>query len=156
MTNNHQACSKGCYLYDIVEDKALTACPKCGTTRNNAGVKIQKFRRVTEKISQMIVCDETREKLLYRHENYAPNSSAVTIDENHKDKVYRDIFDGRLYRRQCQLGNFNNELDIALKLDIDGFRSKTSNTHMIMIHVVVLNFDLSEVSRIKKLELNVL
>lgn len=149
MINNHEVCSKGCYLYDINEDENLVACPKCGNERRGAGVKIQKFRRVTAKIGEMIICDETREKLMYRHNNYAPTSPAVTIDQDHKDKVYNDIFDGELYRKQCALKKFDNKLDIALKLDIDGFRSKTSSTHMIMIHVVVLNFDISEVSELK-------
>jgi hypothetical protein len=138
-------CSKGCYLYDIQDDKNLSNCPVCFATRSKATTKVQKFRRITEKIAELIVNDDIREALLYRHTNYAPNSIAVNRESNDPEKEYNDIFDGELYKTQCRLGMFNNPLDIALKIDIDGFTSKYSNIHMTMIHVVVLNFDLSEV-----------
>ena len=83
---------------------------------------------------------------MYRHRNYSPDSNSVRISSNDPEKVYNDIFDGELYKEQCKLGRFDNPLDIALKIDIDGFTSKNSSVHMTMIHAVVLNFDMSEVS----------
>ena len=84
--------------------------------------------------------------MMYRHINYAPDSIAVNTDSNNPLKVYNDIFDSELYKKQCQLGKFDNPLDCAIKIDTDGFTSKYSNIHMTMIHVVVPNFDMSEVN----------
>lgn len=156
IVNNHEMCPNGCYLYDIKDDVNTTVCPKCDLPRPTKEKTIQRYRRITEKLAQLIVNEETREELMYRHNNYSPTSQAVTIDENDKNKTYNDIFDGRLYKIQCEQGNFDNPLDIALKIDIDGFKSKYSNLHMTMIHVVILNFDLSNVSTIYKLYLFIL
>ena len=56
---------------------------------------------------------------------------------------------GERYARLVEDGHFDNKYDIALKIDIDGFRSKFSSTKLVMIHCVILNYDISEVIYIK-------
>ena len=94
-------------------------------------------------MAELLSCDDIREKLAYRHDNF-PNSS-VLEEVNSPDKVYRDAFDGERYAKPVGKGHFDNKYDIALKLDIDGFRSKYSNTRLIMFYCIILNYDITEV-----------
>ena len=143
LVNKHEICgTNGCYLYDSTEDVALISCPICDSPRSIK--KELKTIKIAEKLAELLACDEVRERLAYRCENY-PNSHVLRPDVSQK-KVYKDAFDGELYAQFVKKGLFDNKYDIALKIDIDGFRSKFSNTKMTMIHCVVLNYDISEVS----------
>lgn len=94
-------------------------------------------------MSELLACDDLREKLTYRHDNYP--KEYVLSERNNIDKIYKDAFDGERYARLVEEGHFDNKYDIALKIDIDGFRSKFSSTKLVMMHCVILNYDISEV-----------
>lgn len=130
-------------MYDAEKDVALTSCPVCNGPRSKKNVL--KSVKITEKLSELLACDDIRERLEYRSDNY-PNSQVIE-QKNSGDKVYRDAFDGELYSKFVEKNLFENKHDIALKIDIDGFKSKFSSTKMIMVHCVILNYDISEVSK---------
>ena len=103
--------------------------------------------KISDKLSELLACDDVRERLSYRHDNYP--KEYVLSERNNSNKVYKDAFDGERYARLVEDGHFDNKYDIALKIDIDGFRSKFSSTKLVMIHCVILNYDISEVIYIK-------
>lgn len=138
--------ANGCYLYSSKKDAALDACPVCHSPRSLKNEL--KTVKIADKLSELLACEDIRERLSYRHENYPKN---IVVSERHNPKkIYKDVFDGDRYAKFVEDGAFDNKFDIALKIDIDGFRSKFSSTKMIMIHCVVLNYDLSEVKKKKK------
>ncbi|KAG2191180.1 hypothetical protein INT47_001391, partial [Mucor saturninus] len=71
-------------------------------------------------------------------------SALLACDDPSQETVYKDAFDGELYAKFGKDGHFDNKYDIALKIDIDGFRSKFSRAKMTMINCVILNYDISE------------
>lgn len=142
LVNKHEICAtNGCYLYDAIKDVDLISCPICDCSRNIK--KELKTINIAAKLSELLACDDVRERLAYRFEQY-PNSEILQPSQ---ETVYRDAFDGELYAKFVKDGHFDNKYDIALKIDIDGFRSKFSSTKMTMIHCVILNYDISEVSK---------
>lgn len=143
LVRRHEICgSNGCYLYDELNDKNLDACPICHGSREIK--KELTTVKIAEKIAELIACDSTRERLAYRSNKY-PNNKILQQNTLQR-KVYTDAFDGELFTDFVKRGYFDNQFDIALKIDIDGFQSKFSNTKMTMIHCVILNYDISEVS----------
>lgn len=149
LVNKNEICgTNGCYQYDPKRDVHLNSCPVCNgprTTKNE-----MKTVKIADKLSELLACDDIRERLAYRHNNYPKDK--VLSERNTNGKVYNDAFDGDRYAKLVEEGRFDNKFDLALKLDVDGFRSKYSSTKMIMIHCVVLNYDISEVSSKKKIK----
>jgi hypothetical protein len=130
-------------LYDFQKDASLTNCPVCGDPRNKTSTL--KTVNITDKLAELLVCDETRERLAYRSDNFPKEQ--VLNQRYSSDKVYTDVFDGELYTKFVEQNLFDNKYDIALKIDIDGFKSKFSSTKLVMVHCVVLNYDISEVRK---------
>lgn len=128
-------------MYDNRRDTALVACPVCGASRSNTATL--KTVNVADKLAELLTCDDVRERLAYRHNNYPKEK--VLSQRCEKDKVFTDVFDGELYKNFVEKNLFDNKYDIALKIDIDGFKSKFSSTKLVMVHCVVLNYDISEV-----------
>ena len=139
-----ETCSSGCYLFNPKTDVNLTSCPVCNSSRTKTSEL--KTVKIADKLAELLSCEDIREKLSYRHDNYSKNT--VLSERNSSTKIYKDAFDGDRYAELVQNGCFDNKYDIALKIDIDGFRSKVSNTKMILVHCVVLNYDISEVNKI--------
>jgi hypothetical protein len=96
---------------------------------------------ITEKVVEMLSCDDIRQNLIQMQRNrYASNNA-------NEDSFYGDIYDGELFKAlySSQLINTDpNILNIYLKLDIDGFTCSASRSSMVMIHAVVLNLDSAE------------
>lgn len=149
LVNRHNACPKGCYSFDTKKDALLTACPNCKTPKTEA--KPWRVLRIADKFAELLACDDIREKLEYRYNNY-PNEE-VLKNRNNPNKVYQDVFDGDVYADLVEKGFMENKHDICIKIDIDGFKSKFSSMKMIIVHCVVLNYDIVEVS-LKKLNKN--
>ena len=138
----NETCASGCYLYDPKSDASLESCPICSKPRSQTNEL--KTIKIADKLAELLACEDIRERLSYRHENYPKDK--VLSERQSESKVYQDAFDGERYAKLVEDGCFDNKYDIALKIDIDGFRSKVSSTKMIMIHCVILNYDISEVS----------
>ncbi|KAG2217655.1 hypothetical protein INT45_000785 [Circinella minor] len=85
----------------------------------------------SEQLALRLQDQETREKLIYRH-NY-----------KHRDGIYDDIFAGKTYQKLKKEGLFNNKYDIALLMAWDQFSpyEQKKNHSFGIIHFVVLNLD---------------
>ncbi|KAG2228943.1 hypothetical protein INT48_005321 [Thamnidium elegans] len=69
LVTSHEICgANGCYLYDIRKDISLTACPICGATRSKTSTL--KTVNITDKIAELLICDDVRERLAYRADNF--------------------------------------------------------------------------------------
>ncbi|CAM0137328.1 unnamed protein product, partial [Umbelopsis sp. WA50703] len=69
LVTSHEICgANGCYLYDIRKDIALTACPICGATKSKTSTL--KTVNITDKIAELLICDDVRERLAYRADNF--------------------------------------------------------------------------------------
>lgn len=139
MTKTFQICSDGCYLYRDDNETQVDCCPVCKKTTK----KSTKIVSITEKIVEMLSCDEIRDNLLERQRERTNNST----DINATNSSYGDIYDGQLFKDLYASKVINNDpdiLNIYLKLDVDGFTASSSRSSMIMIHAVVLNLDSSE------------
>lgn len=137
--NYHQSCPRGCYVYS--KDDINQACPECNAPRSKS--KLWPVLNIASKFAELIASEETRERLLYRFENY-PKESVLANDLLPK-KVYNDVFDSAAYARLLRQREVDNEYDIYFNIYIDGFTSKYSSTRLSIIHCVVLNYSPTEV-----------
>lgn len=99
---------------------------------------------VTDKIAELLISDDHRERLAYRADTFPKDQ--VLQQRSSSEKVYTDAFDGELYANFVENNLFENKYDVALTLSIDGFHSKVSSTKLVMVHCVILNYDISEVN----------
>ncbi|CAO3623086.1 unnamed protein product [Mucor hiemalis] len=137
--NEHSTCPKGCYVYSK-DDNLLTSCPYCESPRSEN--RMWPVLNLGSKFAELIASEKTREKLLYRHENYPKEE--VLANDLKGDKVYNDIFDSAGYANLLRKKEVDNPLDIYFNLNIDGFTSKVSSTKLTIIHCVVLNYSPTE------------
>lgn len=140
--NEHSTCPKGCYVYSK-DDNLLTSCPYCESPRSEN--RMWPVLNLGSKFAELIASEKTREKLLYRHENYPKEE--VLANDLKGDKVYNDIFDSAGYANLLRKKEVDNPLDIYFNLNIDGFSSKFSSTKLTIIHCVVLNYSPTEVRK---------
>jgi hypothetical protein len=92
LVNFHPVCLQYCQLYDS-EDATIMNCQYCKT----AIYKNPKLFALSQKmdiisvgahLSEMLLSDEVREMMNYHH----------TATKNHEAGVYKNIFDGAIYR----------------------------------------------------------
>lgn len=140
--NKHSTCPNGCYVYSK-KDASLKSCPYCNSPRSEN--KLWPVLNLGTKFTELIASEETRKKLLYRHENYPKEE--VLANDLRSDRVYNDIFDSAGYANLLRKKEVDNPLDIYFNLNIDGFTSKYSSTKLTIIHCVVLNYSPTEVSK---------
>lgn len=139
--NYHSTCPKGCYVYSSKEDASLTSCPSCNTPKSEN--KMWPVLSIASKMAELIASEDSRERLLYRHQNFPKEE--VLKNHSSSEKVYNDIFDSEGYANLIREKEEDRPLDVYFNLNIDGFRSKFSTTKLTIIHCVVLNYDPTEV-----------
>lgn len=137
--NYHESCPRGCYVYS--KNDTHQSCPQCNAPKSEN--KLWPSLSISSKFASLISSEETRERLLYRFENY-PKESVLANDLLPK-KVYNDIFDSASYAKLLRQKEVDNEYDIYFNINIDGFTSKYSSTRLTIIHCVVLNYSPTEV-----------
>ncbi|KAG2221862.1 hypothetical protein INT45_003576 [Circinella minor] len=151
----YDVCVNGCRLfYDQSTrsrhgDYRSDICQTCNTSRsedstsgtfssttssNNCKPKAQiAMLPLSQQIAYMLYDEDTRKKLLYRHEYI------------HRPGIYNDIFDGNIYQDMKKNDNlFENKYDIAVYLAADGFapfKNPSTRRSMTLIQFIVLNFD---------------
>lgn len=134
--HEYDICTNTCMLFDISKNE--TKCSICGDERyvSDEGdsslvpVETMKMMSVGDQLSHMLSNDDTRKMLQYRH------------DREEVPGTISDYFDGEDYKALKAKGMFESSDDIALALFVDGFvNQKKSQQEMIIMHVLVLNFD---------------
>ena len=120
-------------------DTATRNCQYCDTPRYKDVESLTPHQEmgivsVGAALSEMLLDDEVREMMGYRH----------IATQNHEAGVYSDIFDGAIYRDVYlnERNLFKLPADIGLLLYLDGFPSKHSpRNSLAIIHCIVMNFD---------------
>ena len=130
----HETCKKGCYLYDVDEDKEMLHCPVCKEERNLRKPTYIKYVSVAKKIAQLLSVDQKREELMYRHRAFEEERLQDNSD-------LFDIYCGGVYEQMKQERMFTLPLDQGVLLAVDGFTSKKSSKSMMIIHVILLNYE---------------
>ncbi|PHZ07181.1 uncharacterized protein RHIMIDRAFT_242948, partial [Rhizopus microsporus ATCC 52813] len=131
---NYDVCKNGCKMFEV-ENAEDTSCEYCGERRYEdedlkEPVASMKLLSVGDYVSNMLAKEDTRQMFKYR--------STRDTEIN----VYKDIFDGDVYKDLVNKGFFDGELDVALALFVDGFTTQHKGKRtMTIIHCVILNVD---------------
>ncbi|OBZ80624.1 hypothetical protein A0J61_11327 [Choanephora cucurbitarum] len=91
----HETCKKGCYLYDLDEDKEVTHCLVCKEARNFTKPTYIKHVSIAKKIAQLLSVDQKREELVYRHRAFEEERLQDNSD-------LFDIYSGGVYEQMKQ------------------------------------------------------
>lgn len=129
----YETCSKGCYLFDEETDQGLLSCPVCNTERNASKKTYTKYVSIARKIAQLLAVDSKQDELTYRHREFENGM--------HDEGEYFDIFCGEMYKKMKQQEAFRLPLDQGVLLAVDGFTSRKSTKSMMIIHVILLNYE---------------
>ena len=112
----------------------MTHCPVCNEQRNFRKRIYIKYVSIAKKIAQLLSVDKKREELMYRHQ----------VFENEHLQDDSDLFDlycGDVYEEMKQDRVFTLLLDQGVLLAVDGFTSRKSHKAMMIIHVILLNYE---------------
>lgn len=155
---NIDVCPNGCYLFPSNDKNVLTCTVStCNRPRYNQHEEAMAARRagldlnaetalslspvqhlsvvsVGAALAQLLVNDDKLPLFNYRR-------SLVPFNE--QEPVYRDIFDGEIFRNFVNQGSiFQSPDDIALLLFVDGFEPKHVHNHtMTIVHCLIMSID---------------
>lgn len=136
IAQEYDVCINGCKLFDNMNNEE--ECPHCHESRFkfNASssqlvpAQTMKMMSIGDQISKLLSDDETRKSLHYSH-------SRESIPG-----YVSDYFDGETYKAFKSKNYFTSPDDIAIVLYVDGFvTQKKSKQELVIIHVLVLNYD---------------
>ncbi|OBZ62745.1 hypothetical protein A0J61_11978, partial [Choanephora cucurbitarum] len=112
----------------------MTHCPVCNEQRNFRQRIYIKYVSIAKKIAQLLSVNKKREKLMYRHQ----------VFENEHLQDDSDLFDlycGDVYEEMKQDRAFTLLLDQGVLLAVDGFTSHKSHKAIMIMHVILLNYE---------------
>ena len=129
----YETCARGCYLFDVDDDQNLISCPVCNTERNASKKTYTKYVSIPRKIAQLLAVNSKQDELMYRHRKFE--------SDMHDEGECFDIFCGDIYQNMKQQEAFRLPLDEGVLLAVDGFTSRKSTKSMMIIHVILLNYE---------------
>lgn len=132
--HDYDICKNGCKMFkvDNVDDKICEYCSENRYENDDIQepVATMKLLSIGDYISNMLAKEDTRQMFRYRS------------TRNTEVNTYQDIFDGDVYKDLVNKGFFDNELDVALALFVDGFTTQRKGKRtMTVIHCIILNVD---------------
>ena len=134
--HEYDVCQNGCKLFKMNDDSD-DSCKFCKKGRYSADEKkkaqTMKIISIGDHLAGMLSNPKTRDMFSYR------------TDRLEEQGVYKDVFDGQVYKDLKKDGQFEGELDIAVALFVDGFvHQKKGKQSKTIVHALIYNIEPSE------------